>query len=74
MITSKIITMIPNLISVSTIGGEASEENVGENAEAPDVGRQADRLVGQDFRSWGYRDFKYLSIKSFLLNGLQSKM
>ena len=41
-----------NLISVSTIGREAGEENIGEHSEAPDVRGKADRLVRKDFRSW----------------------
>ena len=67
-ITTKILTSMTNLISVSTVGGEASEENVSKNAQAPDVRCQADRLIGQDFRSWGfctsgYLNFRYLDIK-----------
>ena len=60
IITNKITTKsttkitITNLISVSAIGGEASEENIGKNAQAPDVCCQADWFVGQDLRSWGF--------------------
>ena len=51
-ITTKMIISSSNLISVTTIGGESGEENVGENPKAPNVCCEADRLVGQNFRSW----------------------
>ena len=47
-----ILKRVGNLISVSTIGREAGEENIGEHSEAPDVRGKADRLVRKDFRSW----------------------
>ena len=46
-----ILKTVGNLISVSTIGREAGEENIGEHSEAPDVRSKADRLVRKDFRS-----------------------
>ena len=52
MIIIIILKTVGNLISVSTIGREAGEENIGEHSEAPDVRGKADRLVRKDFRSW----------------------
>ena len=52
MIIIIILKRVGNLISVSTIGREAGEENIGEHSEAPDVRGKADRLVRKDFRSW----------------------
>ena len=51
MIIIIILKTVGNLISVSTIGREAGEENIGEHSEAPDVRSKADRLVRKDFRS-----------------------
>ena len=51
MIIVIILKTVGNLISVSTIGREAGEENIGEHSEAPDVRSKADRLVRKDFRS-----------------------
>ena len=51
MIIIIILRTVGNLISVSTIGREAGEENIGEHSEAPDVRSKADRLVRKDFRS-----------------------
>ena len=52
MIIIILLKTVGNLISVSTIGREAGEENIGEHSEAPDVRGKADRLVRKDFRSW----------------------
>ena len=76
IITNKITTKsttkitITNLISVSAIGGEASEENIRKNTQAPDVCRQADRFIGQDLGSWGFRTSGYWDI---LMSGFQKK-
>ena len=51
MIIIIILKTVGNLISVSTIGREAGEENIGEHSEAPDVRSKADWLVRKDFRS-----------------------
>ena len=39
---------LPHLIGVPAKGGESSEEDVGQDAQAPDVGGQRDGLQAQD--------------------------
>lgn len=38
------------LVGLAPEGREARKENVGEHSEGPDIGSQADGLVGQDLR------------------------
>ena len=40
------------LVRLAAEGGEAGEEGVGGDPQRPDVGRQADGLVGQDLGGW----------------------
>ena len=69
-----ILKTVGNLISVSTIGREAGEENIGEHSEAPDVRGKADRLVRKDFRSWIMRMLVITMTMMMLITGMVMMM